>query len=55
MAYKALNFKVCDEINLDKEDWNNAFKAACTVFSIQVLMVVLVATTMSTICYPNNV
>lgn len=34
MAYKALSKKVCEEINLSKEDWNNAFKAACTVFSI---------------------
>jgi len=25
MAYKALNYKVCEEINLDKHDWNNAF------------------------------
>ena len=25
MAYKALNMKVCEEINLEKDDWNNAF------------------------------
>jgi len=55
MAYKALNMKVCEEINLDKDDWNNAFQAACTVFFIQVMMVILVATTMSELVYPNNV
>lgn len=25
MAFKALNIKVVEEINLDKHDWNNAF------------------------------
>ena len=25
MAYKALNVKVCKEINLKKHDWNSAF------------------------------
>lgn len=55
MAYKSLNLNVQKEINLSAYDYNNAFYAACSVFAIQMLLVVFVATTMPVISYPNDV
>ena len=42
MAFKAFNWKVIDELDMDQKEVHNAYQAAMFVFGIQMLMLIFV-------------